>query len=120
MSSFDRPQDTREPIVSFANTARRMRRFARVLAALLVTVVAIRALGGGGVSMQLVGETFGLVLLVALFGEMVIVGSAAVTGARRAARQGERLSRADVALIPPQVIRRLNRRFNAPGHPDRF
>lgn len=109
----------REPIVSFADTARRMRRFASALGAFTVLLIGVRAAASGQLTFPLVAETFGLILLAALFGEVVIVGTATIRGARRAARQGQRLSQADVALVPPQLGRWLNRRFNAPGPQNR-
>jgi len=116
MTAYESAGDSdREPIVSFADTARRMRRFAIALGSLTFVLVVLRAVADGGFSGQMVAETVGLVLLLALFGEVVIVGSVAIRGARRAARSGQRLSQGDVALVPPQVGRWLNRRFNAPG-----
>lgn len=116
MTTSDGAGDTgREPIVSFTDTARRMRRFAVALGMLTLALVVLRAVINGGFSAQMLAETVGLVLLLALFGEVVIVGSVTIRGARRAARAGQRLSQGDVALVPPQVGRWLNRRFNAPG-----
>jgi len=121
MAALDSTNDPlREPIVSFADTAARMRRFAGVLLVLLIIVVLLRAFANGAVTGQLVAETVGFGVLLALLGEVVIVGFATVRGARRAARQGERLSRQDVTLTPPQFGRWLDRRFNAQGRLDQF
>lgn len=108
----------REPIVPFADTARRMRRFGIVLLCFLSVTVLARGVAAGNLTVSLVGESVGIALLVALAGEVIIVGTAAVRGARSAAQSGQRLSRTDVALIPPQVGRWLDRRFSVPNPPD--
>lgn len=119
MSYFEPTDDLhRVPVVSFTATAARMRRFAAVLALTFVTVTTVRSVAAGTVSLQIVAETFGFLLLAALFGEVLIVGSAALKGARTAKQSGERLSRGDVTLTPPQLNRWLSRRLNAPGRPD--
>lgn len=116
MTAFESAENSgRELIVSFADTANRMRRFAVALGGLTLALVVLRAVTNAGLSGQMVTETIGLVLLLALFGEVVIVGAVTIRGARRAAKAGQRLSQGDVALVPPQVGRWLNRRFNAPG-----
>lgn len=114
MTAFDDDDTQREPIVAYAATARRMRKFAVALGFLTVLLIVLQA-GARGLTLQMIAETGGLVLLGALVGEVVIVGSATMRGARRAARQGQRLSQGDVALVPPQLRQWLNRRFNAPG-----
>jgi hypothetical protein len=114
-ASSEASDSTRDAIVSFADTARRMRRFGVWLLGLLVVLIALRSVAAGAFSGQLFAETFGVVILTALFGEMLIVGTAAARGYRNALRAGERLSRGDVALVPPQVGRWMQRRFNAPG-----
>lgn len=108
----------RVPVVSFVATATRMRRFALVLAVTFLTVTVLRSVAAGMVTLQILAETFGLLLLAALFGEVLIVGSAALKGARTAKQSGERLSRGDVTLTPPQLNRWLTRRLSEPGRPD--
>jgi hypothetical protein len=96
-------------IVDWHRTGRRLRRQAVVI--LVVVVVAWLLLGfrAGGPSVRSFAELLGLGVLLAVAGEVVIVGGAAFRGMLTAGERGDRLASSDVSLLPPQVSRRLRR-----------
>ncbi len=61
---------------------------------------------GTGLSIALLGELVGWAVLAAVVGEFVVVGGSALRGMLRAGDRGHRLAGDDVAIIPPQLLRR--------------
>jgi hypothetical protein len=95
-------------LVDYGRTARRLR---RSLALLGVATLVLWLVGGvvrGALSLRALIELSGVALLLALLVEFLVVGGAALGGALRAGGRGERLSSADVRLVPPQLHRRLD------------
>jgi hypothetical protein len=97
-------------IVDWHLTARRLRRQLAVI--LIVVAVAWLVLGirSGGPTLRSLAELTGLGVLAAVAAEIVVVGGAALRGMFAAGARGDRLASSDVALLPPQVRRRLARR----------
>jgi hypothetical protein len=97
-------------IVDWHRTARRLRRQLAVI--LVVVAVAWLVLGirSGGPTLRTLAELTGLGVLAAVAAEIVVVGGAALRGMLAAGARGDRLASSDVALLPPQVRRRLARR----------
>jgi hypothetical protein len=97
-------------IVDWHRTGRRLRRQAVVLVGLVVVAWLALGVAGDGLELRSLAELFGLGVLLAIAGEVVIVGGAALGGMINAGERGDRLSSSDVSLLPPQVTRRLRRR----------
>jgi hypothetical protein len=97
-------------IVDWHRTGRRLRRQGLVILCVVLVVWLVLGVAGDGPTLRALGELLGLGVLVAIAGEVVIVGGAAVRGMLRAGERGERLASSDVSLLPPQVRRRLGRR----------
>ncbi len=93
-------------ILDWPGTARRLRRSALGLAAVVVTVFVVVSLSRGEATLGLLGELVGLALLVAFLIEVVVVGRAALRAMLTAGERGERLAGQDVGLLPPQLLRR--------------
>lgn len=100
----------RTPIVNWSRTARRLRFALFTLGGLVILAWLAFALAGDGLRVTRLAELVGVALLVALFIEFVIVGGAAVRGMLLAGERGDRLARHDVALLPPQLLRRRSSR----------
>ena len=100
------PSDGGPGLVSWADTARRLRRIALVLAAVIVASFVLLSVQRGEVAWSLLGELLGLGLLAAFLIEVVVVGGTAFRGMLTAGERGERLASQDVGLLPPQVLRR--------------
>ena len=96
------------PLVDFRRTARRL---AIAVAAIGVLVLAtwIVLVVTTGAPLRLLAELAGLGLLGAFAVEVVVVGGSAVRGMLTAGERGERLASSDVALVPPQLLRRRGR-----------
>jgi hypothetical protein len=100
------PPQPDTPLVDWARTARRMRRVALVLAALvLVGWVVDGLIGETGFRPRRLGEFTGIAVLIAFVAEVVVVGGAALGGMLRAGERGHRLAGSDVSLLPPQLGR---------------
>jgi hypothetical protein len=97
-------------IVDWSRTARRLRRQLGVIAALVVVAWLALGIEGDGPTLRSLAELSGLGVLAAIVAEIVVVGGAALRGMLAAGARGDRLASADVALLPPQVRRRLARR----------
>jgi hypothetical protein len=97
-------------IVDWHRTGRRLRRQAVVIVGLVLVAWLALGVASGGLTLRSLAELSGLGVLVAIAGEIVIVGGAALRGMFDAGERGDRLSSADVSLLPPQVSRRLRRR----------
>ncbi|MEX2329026.1 MAG: hypothetical protein WD575_04775 [Nitriliruptoraceae bacterium] len=97
-------------VVDFGRTARRMRRVLLVAGVGLLTAWPVVGwMRGTGLSVALLGELVGWAVLLAVVGEFVVVGGAALRGLLRAGGRGHRLASDDVAIIPPQLFRRPRR-----------
>jgi hypothetical protein len=96
-------------IVDWHRTGRRLRRQAVVIVVLVLVAWLALGVAGGGPTLRSLAELTGLGVLVAIAGEVVIVGGAALRGLLNAGQRGDRLSSSDVSLLPPQVSRRLFR-----------
>ncbi len=90
-------------IVDWERTGRRVRRSALVIGVLVLVVWLVTGLTGEGLTLAGLGGWVGFGLGAMVFAELIVVGTAAMQAERRAARQGERLSRPDVGLLPPRV-----------------
>lgn len=99
------PEVAAVPIVDWRRTARRLRRQLLVIAGLVVAVWLVIGLAGAGLSVRLLAEVTGFGLFLAFLAEVVVVGGSAVRGMLVAGERGERLARADVTLLPPQLRR---------------
>ena len=97
-------------LVDHARIARRLRRWLMLLAAATLLAWLVGGLLGDGPTIRGLVGLLGVAVLLALLVEVVVVGGAAVGAALRAGERGERLSAADVSLVPPQVTARLRRR----------
>lgn len=102
------PAGAARPLIDFGRTARRL---AIAVAGIGVVVLAtwIVLAVTGGASLRLLAELAGVGLLGAFVVEVVVVGGSAVRGMLRAGERGERLAASDVALVPPQLLRRSGR-----------
>lgn len=98
------------PLVDWHRTARRLGRSLAVLAAIVVTASVVISVAAGAPAWARAAELLGLALLVAFVLEAVIVGGSALRGLLRAGERGDRLAGDDVALVPPQLLRRIGRR----------
>ncbi|MEX0592825.1 MAG: hypothetical protein WD358_05225 [Nitriliruptoraceae bacterium] len=97
---------TREPVVDFAGTGRRLRRMAMLaVAAIPIIWLAAGVAGPWDLSWRLLAEIAGWVVLAMSVTEVAIVGSSAVAGMLRAGERGDRLASSDVSLVPPQLRR---------------
>jgi hypothetical protein len=96
------------PLVDFRRTARRL---AVAVAAIGVLVLAtwIVLVVTTGAPLRLLAELAGLGVLGAFAVEVVVVGGSALRGMLTAGERGERLASQDVALVPPQLLRRRGR-----------
>lgn len=101
-----RPSDGGSGLIAWAATARRLRRIALVLAAVIVATFVLLSAQRGEVAWSLLGELLGLGLLTAFMIEVVVVGGTAFRAMLTAGERGERLASEDVGLLPPQVLRR--------------
>lgn len=110
MEATDSARGSLPPIVDWARTARRLRRQLVVIAAVVVVAWLVVGLTRDMLGLRLLAEIAGLGALAAVAAEFVVVGGAALRGMLRAGERGERLSRADVSLLPPQVTCRRARR----------
>jgi hypothetical protein len=97
-------------VVDWQRTARRLRRQLGVILALVVVAWLVLGIQGDGPTLRSLGELAGLGVLAAIAAEIVVVGGAALRGMFAAGARGDRLASSDVALLPPQVRRRLARR----------
>lgn len=97
------------PLVDHAAVGRRLRRWLVLLAVAVPAVWLIGGLATGGPRPARLAELAGAALLLSILVEAVVVGGAAVSGALRAGARGERLSSADVRLLPPQLGLRSRR-----------
>jgi hypothetical protein len=104
------PTEPAPGIVDWHRTGRRLRRQAVVIVGLVAVAWLVLGVAGGGLTLRSLAELFGLGVLVAIAGEVLIVGGAALRGMLDAGERGHRLSSSDVSLLPPQVTRRLRRR----------
>ena len=102
-------------LVDPARIARRLRRWIVLLVGATLLAWLVGGLVGDGPTLRGLAELVGVAVLLALLVEVFIVGGSAVAAALRAGEQGERLSAADVSLVPPQVGARLRRRRAAGG-----
>ena len=96
------------PLVDFRRTARRLAIALGAIGALVVVLWAVLAVTSDA-SVRLLAELGGLGLLVAVGVEVVVVGGSAVRGMLVAGERGERLASSDVAMVPPQLLRRRRR-----------
>ena len=103
-----RSVDAPRPLVDFRRTARRL---AIAVAAIGVLVFAtwVVLVVTTGAPLRLLAELAGLGLLGVFAVEVVMVGGSAVRGMLTAGERGERLASGDVALVPPQLLRRRGR-----------
>jgi hypothetical protein len=97
------------PLVDWHRTGRRLRRQAIVLVVLVLAGWLALGLTGDGLDLRTLGELAGVGVLLAVAGEIAIVGGAALRGMLAAGDRGERLASSDVSLLPPQVRRRRSR-----------
>ncbi|MBS3941571.1 MAG: hypothetical protein KG028_11490 [Actinobacteria bacterium] len=100
------PEVVAAPIVDWRRTAQRLRRQLLVIAGLVVVAWLVLGLTGPGLTLRLLAEVAGFGVFLAFLAEVVVVGGSAVRGLLRAGERGERLARADVTLLPPQLRRR--------------
>ncbi len=126
----DRPRTAEAGILDWSGTARRLRRIALVLAAVLGLTFIVLSAQRGEVAWSLLGELLGIGLLVTFVIEVVVVGGTAFRAMLTAGERGERLASQDVGLLPPQVLRRArgdtdcaaqqgcDAPTTAPGRPD--
>jgi hypothetical protein len=104
------PTEPAPGIVDWHRTGRRLRRQAVVIVGLVAVTWLVLGVAGGGLTLRSLAELLGLGVLVAIAGEVLIVGGAALRGMLAAGERGDRLSSSDVSLLPPQVTRRMRRR----------
>jgi hypothetical protein len=104
------PTEPAPGIVDWHRTGRRLRRQAVVIVGLVAVAWLVLGVAGGGLTLRSLAELFGLGVLVAIAGEVLIVGGAALRGMLQAGERGDRLSSSDVSLLPPQITRRMRRR----------
>lgn len=97
------------PVVDWRRTARRLRGLVAVIGVIVLVLWVVIGVGRGGPTVRLLAELAGLGLLGAFVVGVVVVGGAAVRGMIAAGERGDRLEREDVALLPPQLLRRLRR-----------
>jgi hypothetical protein len=97
-------------IVDWHRTARRLRWQLGVILALVVVAWLVLGIQAGGPTLRSLAELTGLGVLAAIAAEIVVVGGSALRGMLAAGARGDRLASSDVALLPPQVRRRLARR----------
>jgi hypothetical protein len=97
-------------IVDWHRTARRLRWQLGVILAVVVVAWLVLGVRAGGPTLRSLAELTGLGVLAAIVAEIVVVGGAALRGMLAAGARGDRLASSDVALLPPQVRRRLARR----------
>lgn len=93
-------------LVDHTAVARRLRRWLVLLVVAVPTVWLVAGVATGGPRPARLAELAGAALLLSIVVEAAVVGGAAVRGALRAGARGERLSAADVTLLPPQLRRR--------------
>lgn len=96
------------PLVDFRRTGRRLAIAVAGIGMLVVTTWIVLAVTTGA-PLRLLAELAGLGLLGAFAVEVVVVGGSAVRGMFAAGERGERLASSDVALVPPQLLRRSRR-----------
>lgn len=102
-------QSTEGPaILDFRRTARRLAVAVSIIG-IAVAVSWVALVVTTGASLRLLAELAGLGLLAAFVVEVVVVGGSAVRGMLAAGERGERLADSDVALVPPQLLRRKRR-----------
>jgi hypothetical protein len=97
-------------LVDWHRTGRRLRRQAVIILTLVVVAWLVLGLRAGAPTARTLAELLGLGVLVAIAGEIVVVGGAALKGLLVAGDRGDRLAGTDVSLLPPQVSRRLRQR----------
>lgn len=95
-------------ILDFRRTARRLAVAVSIIG-IVVAVSWVALVVTTGASVRLLAELAGLGLLAAFVVEVVVVGGSAVRGMLAAGERGERLADPDVALVPPQLLRRRRR-----------
>ncbi|MFP4634376.1 MAG: hypothetical protein ACLFRD_00825 [Nitriliruptoraceae bacterium] len=99
------------PIVDWSRTARRLRVLLVTIGALVVVAWIVLGLTReDGLALARLAELAGLGLLLAVLGEVVVVGGSAVRGLFEAGERGDRLASSDVSLLPPQLTRRRRHR----------
>jgi hypothetical protein len=97
-------------IVDWHRTARRLGRQLAVIVVVVAVAWLVLGVRSGGPTLRSLAELTGLGVLAAIAAEIVVVGGAALRGMLAAGERGDRLASSDVALLPPQVRRRLARR----------
>lgn len=102
------PAGARPPLVDFRRTGRRLAIAVAGIGMLVVATWIVLAVTTGA-PLRLLAELAGLGLLGAFAVEVVVVGGSAVRGMFAAGERGERLASSDVALVPPQLLRRGGR-----------
>jgi hypothetical protein len=100
--------DAPRPLVDFRRTARRLAIAVAAIGVLVLATWFVLVLTTGAPP-RLLAELAGLGLLGAFAVEVVVVGGSAVRGMLTAGERGERLASSDVALVPPQLLRRRGR-----------
>ena len=103
-----RPVDAPRPLVDFRRTARRLTIAVAAIGVLVLATWVVLAVTTGA-PLRLLAELAGLGLLGVFAVEVVVVGGSAVRGMLTAGERGERLASGDVALVPPQLLRRRGR-----------
>jgi hypothetical protein len=97
-------------LVDWHRTGRRLCRQALVILVGVVAAWLILGFSSEGPTIRSFAELLGLGVLVAVAGEIAIVGGAALRGMLAAGARGDRLAASDVSLLPPQISRRLRNR----------
>jgi hypothetical protein len=103
-----RPAAPSRPLVDFRRTARRLAIAVAAIGVLVLATWTVLVVTTGA-PLRLLAELAGLGLLGAFAVEVVVVGGSAVRGMLAAGERGERLASSDVALVPPQLLRRRGR-----------
>lgn len=97
---------TDDPLVDYAGTARRVRRSAVRIGAAVAVAWVVVALVSRTPRLDVLAGLVLVGLAVMFVVEVVVVGGSAMKGLLRAGERGERLASDDVAIVPPQLLRR--------------
>ena len=103
-----RSADSPRPLVDFRRTARRLAIAVGAIGVLVLATWVVLVVTTGA-PLRLLAELAGLGVLGAFAVEVVVVGGSALRGMLTAGERGERLASRDVALVPPQLLRRRGR-----------